>query len=76
MGFLDVVFGCTHKHYSFPITVRGARRRSAAASVTGTYVVCLDCGQEFPYDWDKMKLVRKPSPTPATIATEPGRVIF
>jgi hypothetical protein len=25
--------------------------------VTGTYVVCLDCGQEFPYDWNAMKLV-------------------
>jgi len=37
--------------------VRGKLRRSAAASVTGTYIVCLDCGQEFPYDWNAMKLV-------------------
>ena len=33
-------------------------RRSEAASVTGTYVVCLDCGREFPYDWSEMKIVR------------------
>jgi hypothetical protein len=22
-----------------------------------TYVVCLDCGKEFPYDWEQMKMV-------------------
>jgi predicted protein tyrosine phosphatase len=57
MRLLDMVFGCSHKRCSFPITVRGKLRRSPAASVTGTYVVCLDCGQEFPYDWNEMKLV-------------------
>jgi hypothetical protein len=24
----------------------------------GTYVVCLDCGKEFPYDWQRMEIVR------------------
>ena len=58
MSFMDLMFGCSHKRLSFPITVRGAsRRRSEAASVTGTYVVCLACGQEFPYDWNQMKLI-------------------
>jgi hypothetical protein len=70
MRLFDVVFGCSHKRCSFPITVRGKQRRSEAASVTGTYVVCLDCGHEFAYDWAKMKVVdAKPaaasSPTPA-----------
>ena len=77
MGFLNVLFGCSHKKLSFPITVRGgARRRSQAASVTGTYVVCLDCGHEFPYDWNEMKVVNRPSSSPsrAAIATEPRRV--
>jgi hypothetical protein len=54
---LDVLFGCTHKRYTFPITTRGRQRRSAAAALTGTYVVCLDCGKEFPYDWRQMKVV-------------------
>ena len=58
MKLFDMVFGCSHKRCSFPITVRGKQRRSAAASVTGTYVVCLDCGHEFPYDWNTMKLVQ------------------
>ena len=53
----DVLFGCSHKRYSFPITTRPGQRRSPAAAVTGTYVVCLDCGQEFAYDWQEMKFV-------------------
>jgi hypothetical protein len=55
--FLDSLFGCSHNHYGFPITVKKGRR-SAAALVTGTYVVCLDCGKEMPYDWKQMKIVR------------------
>ena len=61
MKFFDMVFGCSHKRCSFPITVRGKQRRSPAASLTGTYVVCLDCGQEFAYDWNEMKLVNSRS---------------
>jgi hypothetical protein len=57
MSLFDLIFGCSHKHRSFPFTVRGKRRRTPAASVTGTYVVCLECGHEFPYDWNQMKLV-------------------
>jgi hypothetical protein len=59
MSVLDLFFGCSHRRCSFPMTVRGKLRRIAAASVTGTYVACLDCGREFPYDWDKMKRVTK-----------------
>ena len=69
MSLFDLVFGCTHKHCSFPISVRGKLRRSEAASVTGTYVVCLDCGKEFPYDWKEMKIVKPHSsnaPRPVT----------
>jgi hypothetical protein len=54
---LDAFFGCWHSHYSFPITVRPGSRRSKAASLTGTYVVCLDCGKEFAYDWRQMKVI-------------------
>jgi hypothetical protein len=53
----DMLFGCRHKKYSFPITTKKASNRSCAASVTGTYVVCLDCGREFPYDWNQMKVL-------------------
>jgi hypothetical protein len=53
---LGALFGCWHGRYSFPITVKKGRR-SAAAFPTGTYVVCLDCGKEFPYDWKQMKII-------------------
>jgi hypothetical protein len=57
----NTFFGCWHNHYSFPITIRpGVRRTTAAASLTGTYIVCLDCGKEFPYDWQQMKVVETP----------------
>jgi hypothetical protein len=55
-GFLDAMFGCTHKNYSFPFTPKD-RHSCSAAAPTGTYVVCLGCGKEFPYDWREMKVV-------------------
>lgn len=63
---LDAFFGCWHNHLSFPLTARSGLRRSAAASLTGTYVVCLDCGREFAYDWREMKVIEQaPSKTAA-----------
>jgi hypothetical protein len=53
----DAFFGCSHSHYSFPRSSRTGARRTAAASLTGTYVACLDCGKELPYDWEAMKVV-------------------
>jgi len=58
INVLDMLFGCWHKNYSFPITARkGSSSRPPAARVTGTYVVCLECGKEFPYDWNQMKVL-------------------
>jgi hypothetical protein len=63
-NLFDMLFGCTHANYSFPITAKGAHRNVAAASPTGTYVVCLDCGKEFAYDWEAMKIIGSiPEPT-------------
>jgi hypothetical protein len=63
----DVFFGCWHSHYSFPISVRPGSRRNAAASLTGTYVVCLDCGKEFPYDWQEMKVITSSTGSPGRV---------
>ncbi len=54
---MNVLFGCRHSRYSFPVTLRGKARRPQAAALTGTYVACLNCGQEFPYDWQEMKVI-------------------
>ena len=56
-SLFDMLFGCWHSHLSFPVTaIRPAQRKIAAARQTGTYVVCLDCGREFPYDWEHMQI--------------------
>jgi hypothetical protein len=73
---IDLVFGCRHARYSFPVTVRGCNsRRPQAAMLTGTYVACLDCGREFPYDWQDMKMITSPSQRRehvAAVATRPA----
>jgi len=58
MGLLNSLFGCNHKHLSFPITIRG-QLRSGASAARSTYVVCLECGHEFPYDWSRMRIVQE-----------------
>ncbi|HEY6181681.1 MAG TPA: hypothetical protein VIW67_05510 [Terriglobales bacterium] len=58
---IESVFGCRHSRYSFPITVRHSSIKTEvpAAAHTGTYVACLDCGKELPYDWRQMKVVTR-----------------
>jgi hypothetical protein len=51
------LFGCWHSRFSFPVTIRRNQPKPAAAFLTGTYVACLNCGQEFPYDWREMKVI-------------------
>jgi len=53
---------CSHKKLSKPFAASvGARRTSSgwdAPSPTAKhYVVCLDCGKKFDYDWAKMRVV-------------------
>lgn len=74
----DWSFGCAHRRTTFPIT------RRAAAGLTGqpsthleTYIVCLECGRHFPYDWSAMRLTKKrfawSSPPPVHVLAEEGR---
>ena len=54
----DSLFGCSHQHTTFPFTPRHNNSAAGAPGATrkGTYVACLDCGQEFSYDWKEMRL--------------------
>ena len=54
----DSLFGCSHRRTTFPITPR----RPAAR---GAYVSCLDCGKEFAYNWNEMRM-EEPIPVPAS----------
>ena len=57
VDIIDALFGCWHRNTTFPLTSKREHRHSEAASQTGTYVVCLDCGKEFAYDWKKMRVL-------------------
>ncbi|HET9180793.1 MAG TPA: hypothetical protein VFP59_01565 [Candidatus Angelobacter sp.] len=57
MKIFDTLFGCWHKNISFPQTHKSGHQRPDAACKTGTYVVCLDCGREFAYDWERMCII-------------------
>ncbi len=69
-NLMEMLFGCWHSNYSFPLTRRRGQRKSPAAAVTGTYVVCLECGKEFPYDWHEMKIVSAQSEHAEAIAAK------
>ena len=55
---------CWHLKKGPVITCRTGQPRSAVASITGTYLVCLGCGKEFAYDLE----------TGRVIDPEPGRL--
>jgi hypothetical protein len=57
LGLFEFLFGCWHRHMCFPRTPKPGQRRIPAAFWSGTYVVCLDCGKEFAYDWDQLRIL-------------------
>ena len=62
LRLLDTLFGCPHRQLTFPITVKPPR--SGGADLAETYVVCLECGKEFTYDWQNMEVVFFPKRLP------------
>ena len=56
-SLLNTLFGCTHQRTTFPQTpLRKSGYQAPGATRNGTYVVCLDCGKEFAYDWHRMRV--------------------
>ncbi|HYG99694.1 MAG TPA: hypothetical protein VD837_11230 [Terriglobales bacterium] len=57
---------CPHKNMSHPFaaasrsqtTVKSDWETVGSAGGSGHYVVCLDCGRKFNYDWANMKVVK------------------
>jgi hypothetical protein len=60
---LDVLFGCSHRRLTFPMTARKGTSRTRS-----TYIVCLECGKEFAYDWSLMKVIFKQDKAPYPVA--------
>jgi hypothetical protein len=48
----NLLFGCRHRRTSFPQS-RASRR---GAPQEDMYVVCLNCGKRFHYDWEQMRI--------------------
>jgi hypothetical protein len=61
-SLVDALFGCTHRHCTFP------RTSKKPGTISTTYVVCLDCGRELPYDWQEMRLVASVKPKQRAVA--------
>ncbi|HTC95636.1 MAG TPA: hypothetical protein VK699_19490 [Terriglobales bacterium] len=56
---------CSHKKTSQPFTASsnspsrsGQSSWDSVGAPASHYVVCLDCGKKFTYDWDRMRIVR------------------
>ena len=57
--------GCHHRRISKPFAAARTAQNSSSEwenverqSGGGHYVVCLECGKKFGYDWAQMKMIR------------------
>ncbi|HLJ86309.1 MAG TPA: hypothetical protein VKZ53_05770 [Candidatus Angelobacter sp.] len=56
---------CSHRKLSQPFAASSSASRSSGsqwdtpAPANQHYVVCLDCGKKFPYDWANMRMIGK-----------------
>lgn len=57
--FYEILFDCSHRNLTRPFTLRAH-----------SYKVCTDCGRQFPYSLDKMRLLHswEIERQPATVA--------
>ncbi len=53
---LDALMGCSHRRTTFPLTPSRKTGYAPANQRHSTYVVCLDCGKEFGYNWAEMRV--------------------
>lgn len=63
----NYLFRCQHRNLSRPMSPAGSRPIVETAS---TYVVCLDCGKHFAYDWEEMR-IGAPQPVAGAYAAPP-----
>jgi len=62
--FLQVLLlACRHRNTSMPFsdsasTFSRISEWEPSGGPSGHYVVCLDCGRKFDYDWNKMQVIR------------------
>ena len=71
---LSLFPGCAHRRTTFPLTpVRRTRPLFASTPTDSrTYVVCLDCGKEFTYNWREMRIEGSLVPQTGSLAALKG----
>jgi DNA-directed RNA polymerase subunit RPC12/RpoP len=58
---------CSHRRLTRPITPLSKPGQPAGE----TYVVCLDCGRQFAYDWDRMRIGKEIERSPESRCPTP-----
>ena len=66
---LNALFGCGHRRKSIPMTTVDKEQVGSSA----TFVVCLDCGKRFRYDWEHMRIGKAVPDTDRLTSSEKGR---
>ena len=56
-SLLNTLLFCAHRRTTFPMTSRPPHASSTVPIGKRTYVICLDCGKEFSYNWEEMRIV-------------------
>jgi hypothetical protein len=51
-SLFNILFQCRHRRTTFPLTPAGKTKSEPGE----TYVVCLECGKQFTYDWEHMSM--------------------
>jgi hypothetical protein len=75
-SLLTSIFGCSHSRTTFPLTPSRRTQLSPETSRQGTYVVCLDCGKEFDYNWKEMRVGNAVAVRPAVNAAVTSNVVI
>jgi hypothetical protein len=56
-SLFNTLLFCSHRRISFPMTIRRQPHAfSSAPCGNQTFVICLDCGKEFSYNWKEMRI--------------------
>jgi hypothetical protein len=71
-SLLNMILGCAHKRTTFPLTP-SLKSKLPDGARSRTYIVCLNCGEEFEYNWKEMRIgrsARELSVSPTELRTE------
>ena len=60
IGLVDKFSVCSHRRTTLPMASASDNSTRAQQVASGEmWVVCLDCGRRFPYDWKTMRIDKK-----------------